>query len=249
MMAVTRVPIAAGLIGLALVAAGWPTAGEAAPLPPDAAKVAQDFLFAFSRNDREAIKRMLPESHANLFGPCPFDRMPQLTKPRADGRVAAVDFAARATDPNLPERGLIVLRLVEEGGSRTWRVRQVYWFNELPREADLPERSRTEADRRQEPAVRQAALEFLRAWLGRKWERMHELTFRWWEVPRREPRWVKMTHVDVAGCPTTLDGLRVDFDASLRLASLLPKHVRGNLWLVQEEGRWRVRPVTFSFLF
>jgi len=221
----------------------------AAPLPAEAAQVAKDFLFAFSRNDREVIKGMLPKGLANLYGPCPFNRMPSLSNPRADGRIGAIDFEAPSVDPGLPKKGIIVLRLVEEEKVKAWRVRQIYWFQELPTGAQIPDHSPTSADRRQEPAVRQGAFEFLRAWLAKDFERLDGLTFHWWNVPRRPPRWVKMTRVSVEGRPTTLEGLRVSFSARLRFAGLLPRHVEGNLWLVNENGAWRVRPITFSLLF
>jgi len=234
------------LLGLAYAR---PAQAGAPALPPEAERAAREFLMAFSTNDRESIKRMLPKSAANLYGPCPFGRMPQISKPRADGRVAAVDFEGPMTDPNLPRRGLILLRLVEEGKSKSWRVRQLYWFNELPSEADIPDKSATAADRAQEPLVRQAAIEFIRAWLWKKWDKLESLTFQWWKVHRRPPRWVKLSRVNLAGRPTTLDGIRVDFDAALTFVGVIPRRIRGNIWLVQEDGFWRVRPVTFSLLF
>jgi hypothetical protein len=235
-------------IAATAVACG-PASGAAIPLPAEAAEVARDFLFAFSRNDRAAIKRMLPRTLSGLYGPCPFAKMPSLEKPRADGRVGALDFEVQSLDPELPRRGIIVLRLVEEENRRSWRVRQMYWFDELPPEADIPDRSPTSSDRRQEPAIRQAVLEFLRAWLRSDFERMDQLTFHWWEVPRRPPRWVKMTGLDLEGHPTTLNGIRVDFTARLRFAGVLSKHIRGNVWLTREDGCWRARPITFSLLF
>lgn len=225
------------------------SAPGAVSLPPEAATTAQRFLDAFSRNDREAIGRMLPRRPENLYGPCPFARMPTLRNPRVDSRVGGVEFEGSMSDPSLPRQGLMVLRLVEEGGARTWRVRQIYWYDELPPEADLPKESPTPADRRQEASLREAAGQFIAAWLRGDWERMEALTFRWWEVPRRPPRWVQMTRVELEGRPTTLDGVRVDFVVRLRLLRLMPRRVHGNLWMVREEGVWRVRPLTFSLWF
>jgi len=220
-----------------------------AALPKEAAQVARDFLFAFSRNDRDRVKAMLPKRLDNLYGPCPFARMPETTKPRADTRTGAVDFEGPMADPGLPKKGIILLRYVEEDGLRTWRVRQLYWYSKLPPEAEIPERSPTAADRQQEPHVQRAALDFLEAWLAGDYARMEALTFHWWEVPRRPPKWVKMTGADLTARPTSLDGLRVDFAAKLRVLRLLPKSVQGNLWLVQEDGEWKVRPLTFTFVF
>jgi len=249
-MAVVRSRLSAIFVGLVTACAFAPLpAAQTAGLTPDAERVARGFVTAFSVNDRATIQSMLPKSPQNLYGPCPFAKMPQISKPRADGRVAAVDFSGVMADLDLPRQGIIVLRLVEEGASKTWKVRQLYWFTDLPAEAQIPDKSATAADRRQEPAVRKAAIEFIGAWSRKKWDVVEKLTFQWWRIHRRPPKWVKLTRVDVVGKPTTLDGLRVDFDATLRFAGLLPKSVHGNFWLVKEEGAWRVRPITFSLLF
>ena len=236
----------------AVLLAGLSPAGTTAdtpPLPPEAARVAEGFLYAFSRNDRDAIEAMVPRKLANLYGPSPFDRMPSLSNPRADGRVGALDFRGKMTDPGLPATGIIILRCVEEGGTRGWRVRQIYWYDDLPPEADIPDHSKTEADRRQEPDLRQAAKEFLHFWLAGDYQEMDRLTFHWWKVDRRRPKWVNMTGVRLKARPTALAGVRVDFVAKLKLVRIIPRSVGGNIWLVEEDGAWRVRPVTFAFFF
>lgn len=243
-----------GIAAILCAWAAWSVTGWAAPqsaLPPEAKRAAEDFLYAFSRNDRDAISRLVPKSAANLFGPCPFSRMPSLSKPRADGRVGAVEFEGKGkmSDPGLPGKGIVILRLVEEGGSKNWRIRQIYWYEELPPEADIPERSPTEEDKRQEPALREAAKEFLHYWLASDYQEMERRIFRWWEVDRRPPKWVRMTGVDLKARPTTLNGIRVDFDAKLKLIRVVPRSVSGMIWLVQEDGAWRVRPLTFAFFF
>ncbi|MGD0110483.1 MAG: hypothetical protein ABSD48_01305 [Armatimonadota bacterium] len=249
-MVVVKPRLRAILFGLICAyVSGLQPAAQAAGLAPDAERVARGFITAFSVNDRATIQSMLPKSAQNLYGPCPFAKMPQISNPRADGRVAAVNFSGVMADPDLPRQGVIVLRLVEEGASNAWKVRQLYWFTDLPPEAQIPDKSATAADRRQEPAVRKAVIAFIGAWSRRKWDEVEGLTFQWWRIHRRPPKWVKLTSVDVVGKPTTLDGLRVDFDATLRFAGLVPRSVHGNFWLVKEEGAWRVRPLTFSLLF
>jgi hypothetical protein len=223
----------------------------AAPgLPDAAAQVARDFLYAFSRNDRAAIRRMVPTELSNLYGQCPFTQIPRLTKSRVRKRAAAVNFSGRMVDPGLPTNGMIILRRVEQDGERTWRVRQIYWYDELPKDARrVPQRSVTDADRQQEPQVERAAAEFLSAWRAGDYDRMDELTFRWWESDRRRSKWIRLTGTKLRSRPTTLDGLRVDFLAQLRIARIFPRSVRGNIWLVEENGVWRVRPVSLTVQF
>jgi hypothetical protein len=75
------------------------------------------------------------------------------------------------------------------------------------------------------------------------------MTFHWWERDRDPPKWVKMKHVGLTRHPTALDGIRVGFDAKLKVIGILTRRVKGDLWLVEEDGCWRVRPLTFSFAF
>jgi hypothetical protein len=192
---------------------------------------------------------MLPTHLSNLYGECPFAGMPELTRPRVKKRVAAVSFEGTMADKGLSRSGLIVLRRIEENGVLSWRVRQVYWYRELPSDAKLSEKSATRADREQEPAVLRAADSFVRAWKTGDYERMDEMTFHWWERDRDPPKWIKMKHVTLTRHPTALDGIRVGFDAKLKVIGILTRHVKGDLWLVEEDGHWRVRPLTFSFAF
>jgi len=242
------------LLCLVLVAAaGFPAArsGEARPtLPPEAAKVAEQFVSAFVRNDRPKIEALLPKKLPHRYGPSPFLRLPALAKPRADKRTGVIEFSGGRAEAGMPDRGMIMLRLVTTPDKRrVWRVRQIYWYDELPRDAQVPDKSPTAKDRQEEPRLQQAAAEFLRDWMAGKFEKLDAEVFHWWEVARKEPKWVKLRSVDFKPPARSLGGLRVDFTAKLRLLGALPKTVGGTLWLVEEDGQWRVRPLTVAFDF
>ena len=241
------------MLTLALSACAAPR-GQAASarqtLSPEAQKVAKDFLYAFSRNDRDAISALLPKQLHHLYGPSPFARMPSLTKARADGRAGAIEFQGGRSDPAMPDQGVIVLRRMTEGTGTVWRVRQLYWYDELPPEAgQVPDESKTKADRAEEPRIRQAAMDFLHDWIAKDFQKLDKRVFHWWEVDRKPPKWVKMTDLDLRPPVTSLDGLKVSFRADLRVLRALPKRVDGCIWLVQEDGLWRVRPLTVVFWF
>jgi hypothetical protein len=241
------------LLTLTLLLVPAPPRGEAAARPvlsPEAEKVARDFLFAFTRNDRDAITALLPKKLENLYGPSPFARVPTLSKPRADERMGAIEFQGGRSDPALPDKGVMVMRKMQEGGKTVWRVRQIYWYDELPPEAgQVPDKSKTAADRAEEPRLRQAATEFLQHWMAGDFKQLDQEVFHWWDVDRKPPRWVKMTRVELRPPATSLGGLRVAFRAKLRVLGALSKRVDGNVWLVQEDGVWRVRPLTVAFWF
>jgi hypothetical protein len=219
-----------------------------AALPPEGAKVAKDFLFAFARNDRDTITTMLPRALENRYGPCPFVRLPALKEPRVDGSTGTILFEGGIA-PGVAKAGMLTLRRVKAGGSKVWRVRQIFWYDELPAEAKKRRRSPTSADRRQEPAVRAASEEFIRTWLTGGYEELDRQVFHWWDRDREEPKWVKMTGVDLTSAKESLGGMRVDFRATLKVLGTLPKRVDGTLWLVLEDGAWRVRPLSVAFWF
>lgn len=241
-------------IVLLLASSGLAATAKPAParptLPPEAEKVARDFLYAFSRNDRDAITAMLPKQLSNLYGPSPFTRMPVLLKPRCDGRTGAIEFQGARTDPGMPDKGVMVLRRTNQDGKTAWRVRQIYWYDALPREAgQIPDKSKTAFDRSEEPKLKRAAMDFLHEWIAGDFRKLDTLVFHWWEVDRDPPKWVKMTGLEFQPPTDSLGGLRLSFQAKLRLLGAISRRVEGSVWLVQEDGVWRVRPLTVAFWF
>lgn len=248
-----RVHLSRLLLTLTLLASGLaqsPTASARPTLSAEAKKVATDFLYAFCRNDRDAISTMLPKQLENLYGPSPFARMPSLQKPRADKRDGAIEFEGGRSESGMPDKGVIVLRRVTQGTQKVWQVRQIYWYDELPPEAGrIPDKSKTAADRAEEPRLKQAAMDFLHEWMAADFRQLDKRVFHWWEVERKPPRWVKMTGLDLRSPADSLGGIRLGFKAQLRLLRALRRSVEGNVWLVQEDGKWRVRPLTVAFWF
>lgn len=234
--------------GLAGVAAN-PAAARPA-LSPEAEKVAKDFLYAFSRNDRDKISDLLPKQLKNRYGPSPFTHMPVLVKPRVDGRSGAIEFQGARADAGMPNKGVMVLRRINQEGKTAWRVRQIYWYDELPPEAgQVPDKSKTAFDRSEEPRLRRAAMDFIHEWIAGDFEELDRMVFHWWEIDRDPPKWVKMNSLELRSPADSLGGLRLGFRAKLRLLGALSRRVEGSVWLVQEEGVWRVRPLTVAFWF
>jgi hypothetical protein len=92
-------------------------------------------------------------------------------------------------------------------------------------------------------------MDFLHAWMAADYRQMDKMVFHWWDVDRKPPRWVKLTSTVLKSPSHSLEGLKVGFTVKLRVGGLLPKSVDGNLWLVEEDGVWRIRPLTFVFWF
>ncbi len=227
-----------------------PAAPEAAPgLVPES--LATAFLTAFCNNDRAAIGAMLPKSLPARYGPCLFSHLPALSNARVNGTTGMVDFEGPMLDADLPTKGMITFRRCPEGEGAIWRVRQIYWYRTRPPEAKarLEKRAIRPADVEAEPVLLRAATDFLTAWLAGDYQAVDRGVFRWWDVPRAKPRWVKLARLDVQRRSAAPDSVRIDFGARLRLAGLMPKQVKGSLWLVQEEGQWRVRPLSMALVY
>jgi len=213
--------------------------------------VAKAFVAAFCGNDRSAVSAMLPKSLRDLYGPCLFSQMPVLSNPRFDGRTGMVDFEGPMLDADLPTKGLMTFRLVDDGDAKVWRIRQIYWYHAVPAEVNtrLAKPAPTADDAQQEPALLRTATDFLGAWLSGDFQAVDKFVFRWWEVPRKKPAWVRLAGVDVHHQSTSPAGTRVDFEARLRLIGFMPKQAKGSLWLVQEDGQWRVRPLSLALVY
>ncbi len=233
-----------------VVAAGTAFAGEARRLPAEAQKVAEEFVYAFAQNDRPKITTLLPTKARYRYGPSPFTKMPTLTKPRADGSAGAVEFAGGRGDTGLPDKGMIVLRRVREANGQTgWQIRQIYWYDELPKDAQVPDKSPSEKDKKEEPKIEAATTRFLKDWIGGEYDKLDGQVFHWWEIQRKPPKWIKMSSVMFKDPVPSLGGYRVEFVAKLKVLGAIPKTVNGTLWLVEEDGKWRVRPLTMAFSF
>jgi hypothetical protein len=237
-----------------LVAALLPSgAAWAAPaqttLPPEATKVATDFLYAFSRSDGDTMSKMVPEKLADRYGPCPFSRVPTLSKPCADTTIGTIRFTGPSVDPTLPAKGVISLHKESEDGRTVWRVRQIFWYNELPPKANLPESSPTAADRKQEHAIEEATRRFLTQWMSGDYQGLDRHVAYWWKRNRKPSKYVKATGVEVERAVASLGGVRVDARATVKVVGVITRRVDGTLWLVKVDGVWKVRPLTLAFFF
>ena len=238
---------------LLLAAALIPGAAWAVPtqttLPPEATKAAIAFLCAFSRSDGDTMSKMVPEKLADRYGPCPFTHLPELSKPCADTTMGTLRFAGPSVDPTLPAKGVISLHKESQEGKTVWRVRQIYWYNELPPKANLPESSPTEADRKQEPAIEEAARKFLTQWIAGDYQGLDRHVAYWWKRNRKPSKWVKTSGVEVTRSVASLGGIRVDARVTVKVVGVVTRRVDGTLWLVKEDGVWKVRPLTLAFFF
>ena len=238
----------------ALVALGVLLASGAAALgklDPGAEKAAREYLTALSRNDRATMKRLTPSEPRDLYGPFFFKRLPVLRGPRVDSHRAAIDFEGESVDPELPPRGTITLVKLDERKSEAWVVRQVLWYDkkQLPLGVKVPDESVTEADQRQELEISRSARAFLLAWLHEDYARMKHLSFDWLSRKKAQepPRFVKLRELRLNEAGALEGAIKVKYEARLTLIGFLPHRTSGFVYVLKEDGAWKVRGNNVSF--
>ncbi len=212
--------------------------------------MAQDYVEAYARRDLPALRNYVATEPSHLFGPYPFVRIPQLARPKVDGRQALVEFVGTAK-PNAPvaRGGLLCYR--EKG---VWKVRQVLFYEKAPRVLQLPKGSKTAKDREQEGAVEALAKCFLSAW-----ERgdTAALAAQWYDWTKRSDRPIKgLTTHDTKVTVAAPKGAEAPAVASYFVGLTYhwgPLHYsmdfNGDLFLVREGGAWKVCGNLMAFRF
>ncbi|UCH33488.1 MAG: hypothetical protein JSV65_13040, partial [Armatimonadota bacterium] len=228
--------LVAGGVGV-LAARGAPatTAGG------NAEGAARAYIQALVDGDETTIRRLTPSKLANRFGPCPFVGMPKLHSPRVDAHRAGVLFTGKTRDDEVPDEGGLRLVLLDDVKERPWRVRQIFYFTELPMGAKIPSRSVTEKDEAQEPVVLQAARSYIAAWQKGDYEGMNDLAFDWLARDFDSYPGIKIRSVSFTQTPAQSGEIKLKFTAKLRVMWVLPKTVEGTVFAMREDGQWRIR--------
>jgi hypothetical protein len=209
---------------------------------------AQRFLGHYFLQHYAPVRPLLPDNLAAAFGPYPFAKPPTLGRPKVEENQALVEFSAPVLDEAfLPNGGLLMYR--EQG---VWKLRQVLFYDKIPRLFNLPSRSVTAEDRQQEPLVRKTVEAFLDAWQQGNAAEMQQ---RWYAWPRRtsEP----ITGLSLAQLALSLEATDWPGTVARYNAKLTYKwgpfrysmQFGGRVFLVQENEEWKIRENVLVFLF
>ena len=218
-------------------------------LDPEAEKAARGYLTALARNDRPTMKRLSPSQPADFYGPFMFAQLPSLENPRVDSHRAAVDFEGKSIDPDLPSQGIITLVKLDDRTTDAWVVRQVLWYDEkrLPVGVQVPKKSVTSADQRQEPQVFRSARSFLLAWQNGDYQQMEYLHYDWLSRERKPPKSVKLRSLSLREAGRLEGAIKVTFEARLTLLGFIPYRAKGLVYVLKEGDAWKVRGNNVSF--
>jgi len=145
-------------------------------------QVVSQYLRAYLQSDMPGIARLLPARFDAMFGPYPFVGDVSITQAKVQTNQALLEFTGTPRDLQLPHNGGVLLYRRHS----TWYVRQVLFYDHIPRIFNLPTHSVTAADRNQELKVRIVGMTFFSAWARGELSRIAD---HWYDWPHstREP--------------------------------------------------------------
>ncbi|OPZ81941.1 MAG: hypothetical protein BWY76_02868 [bacterium ADurb.Bin429] len=242
----SRVRALSAMICIVLLAALAPSAwaGDA----EEQRQTAMRFLQAYVRQDIATVRNYVPTSLEAMFGAYPFTAPYTLARPKVDDGQALVEFTGKVADRNLPPKGGVLMR--REGDD--WKVRQIIFYDNVPRLLNLPSRSVTNADRGQEPAVKAVAQHFLEAWRRKDAARMDELTYKWQMVNKDPIKGLSLTKITMSNSTTTGGEPLVKYSAKITYRFGILSYsmdFKGGLVMVKHNGDWKVRGSLLLFDF
>lgn len=210
-------------------------------------QVAAKFLRAYMLQDYEEMTQYLP-AQKQLFGPYPFTKPPTFGAPKVDDGQALIEFTGSVADRRFPAKGGLVMR--EFDGA--WYVRQIYFYDHIPRIFNLPTRSVTKKDRSNEPKTEIVAQRFMRAWERGDSAAMMDDWYNWSARSKDPIKGLSMSSTSINLDTSAWDDPLVSYTTKLtyKFGPLsYSMKVKGGFTLVKEGGAWKVRANTLLFDF
>jgi hypothetical protein len=230
------------IIALALTPAA--RAGDA----EDQRVAASAFLQAYVRQDIATVRNHVPDTTQEMFGKYPFTGAIKLDSPKVDDRQALVPLTGAVNEPCCPGKGGVLLR--KDDGE--WKVRQVLFYDQVPKLLNLPSRSITTTDRNQEGTVKAVAQRFLDAWKKADVKAMDALTYKWAAVNKEPIKGLAMSKLSVSNTTSSQGEPMVKYAAKITYRWGIVSYTldfKGGLVLVKDRGAWRVRGSILLFDF
>lgn len=206
---------------------------------------AHKYLELLAADNRPALKKMQPTALECRYGPYPFADTPSLGQPKVDAHRAGIEFRGKAADPALPSRGAFILTKEDKDPKEPWKIRSIFWYEQLPLGVKMPASSVTSADVAQEPRVKKAVQSYLHAWRLKDWAMVKTLTFDWLSAKVDKPTRAGLRSADLRLSPTPDGEVKVDYTATVVFFRVFPRTVSGRLYCVREDGAWKVRGDAF----
>ena len=227
------------VIAVALLAMIIPAIAAVAADDDAKRQVAEKFIHAYLLKTEDIVP-YVPANRENLFSPYPFKGPLQLSTPKVHGNQAILEFTGTVADSKFPRKGAILFYY----HNVKWNIRQVLFFDQIPRYFGLPTKSVTEHDKSFEPEIKAMGQAFLIAWEKGELDKMLADWFNW-PASKREPvKGLHMSNLKMKITSTTWGDSYVEYTVKLTYKwgiFSFSNTLRGGLLLVNEEGTWKVR--------
>lgn len=210
--------------------------------------VASAFLQAYVRQDIATVRNHVPDTTQEMFGKYPFTGAIKLETPKVDDRQALVPFTGPVCDAGCPGKGGVLLR--KDDGE--WLVRQVLFYDQVPKLLNLPSRSITTVDRAQESAVKAIAQRFLDIWKKSDVKALEAITYKWAAVNKEPIKGLSMSKLSLSNTTSALNEPVVKYSAKITYRWGIVSYTmdfKGALLMVKDRGAWRVRGSVLMFDF
>ncbi len=206
------------------------------------AEVAKKFVDGYFRTDYDVMKACVPIDFKGLTGPFPFVGQPTLTAVKVDDNQALVDFTAKVADNMIPTKGAVLF--YKKSG--LWYVRQILYYNKIPKVFNLPQKSKTSSDKSFEPIVRETAGKFMKLWEEGDYAKMELSWFRWPDMDREPIAKLSVRNVKISQDELKWKDPYINFTCQIayKLTSWLPPatmQVKGHFMMVKVGDAWKVR--------
>jgi hypothetical protein len=232
------------VLGLAFLMLGvvLPVAGLAAEVD-EQRDVATQFIRYYFLSDLKHLAPTLHRSGCEMFGPYPLQGNLRLGNPKVDDNQALQEFTADTADRKFHTHGGILFKR-DKG---RWLVRQVMFYNRVPRLFNLPSKSKTKKDRAQESTVRAVGNAFMVAWEHNDRKKMMSLWYDWTKKKREPVQGLSVSRIALMPGRTAWNDPYMGYSAKLTYRFGILSYsmdVKGGLMMVEDNGKWRVRANT-----
>ncbi|MEI6519792.1 MAG: hypothetical protein WCO98_07095 [bacterium] len=206
------------------------------------AVVAKKFVDGYFRTDYEVMKACVPVSFKDMTGPFPYASQPTIIAIKVDENQALAEFTVKVTESKIPTRGAVLF--YKKSG--LWYVRQVMYFNKIPKVFGLPTKSKTAADKSFEAVVHETAIKFFKLWEEKKFDEMELSWFRWPDMDREPIDKLSVRNIKITQDETSWKDPYINFSCQIayKLTSWLPPatmQVKGHFMMVKVGDTWKVR--------
>lgn len=210
--------------------------------------VAQKFITAYFVKDMKSVRECLPGNDAQLFAPYPFTSAPTFATPKVHENQALLEFTATTSDAKLGKKAAI---LFSKHGD-VWSVRQILFYEKIPKLFGLPSKSVTREDRGHEAAVKALGEKFMNYWKAGNSKGMLSIWYDWTKDNPDRLKGLSLSNFTLTNDTTSWKDPYVSYSmkATYRKGILsYSMTARGGLIMVKEDNHWKVRANFFIFGF